>query len=84
MFFSPKAEDVRRKARFQAVATGLARDNGASSASHGEKKKADHTPHDHTHELGRVAVPCPSALGLFCAIRPNSMLSLSRLSLRAA
>ena len=42
--FRPNAEDVRRKAKFQAPATGLALDNGALSALHREKKKADHTP----------------------------------------
>ena len=47
-FCCPKAEDVRRKDRFQALATGLALDNGALSALHSEKKKADHTLHYHT------------------------------------
>ena len=46
-FCCPKAEDVRRKTRFQALATGLALDSGALSALHREKKKADHTLHHH-------------------------------------
>ena len=44
----PNTEDARRKARFRALATDLALDNGALSALHREKKKADHTLHDHT------------------------------------
>ena len=40
--------EVAAGARFQALATGLALDNGALSALHSEKKKADHTLHYHT------------------------------------
>ena len=47
-FCCPKAEDVKRNARFQALATGLVLDNGALSALYREKKKADHTMHYHT------------------------------------
>ena len=51
MPYCPSAEDVRRKARFQALATGVALTNGAVSALYCVKKKADHTLHDHTfHE----------------------------------
>ena len=49
MPYVPRAEDVRRKARFQAQATGLAFDNGAVAALLREKKKADHTLHDQTY-----------------------------------
>ena len=56
--FARRAEDVRRKARFHALATGLALDNGALGALRREKKKADHTPHDHTCWEARV---CPVA-----------------------
>ena len=49
-FCCPKGEDVRRKAKFQALATGLALDNGALSALHLEKKKADHTLHYYTSD----------------------------------
>ena len=37
--FRPNAEDVRRKAEFQAPATGLALDSGALRALHREKKE---------------------------------------------
>ena len=66
-FCCPEAEDVRRKAKFHALATGLAPHNGALSALHREKTKADHTLHYHTfHEgdpapcgSGCKATPCP-------------------------
>ena len=57
MLQGPRAEDERRKAKFQALATGLAFDNGAVSALLREKKKADLTLHDHTfHEYLLLSV----------------------------
>ena len=51
MSYGPRAEGVRRKARFRALVTGLAFETGAVSALLREKKKADHALHDHTfHE----------------------------------
>ena len=59
VLFCPNAEDARRKGGFQAQATGLALDNNALSALHREKKKADHTPHDHTSHVCTPRSPVP-------------------------
>ena len=56
--FESKTDDARRKARFQALATDLALDNGALSALHREKKKADHALHDHA-TLTICSEDCP-------------------------
>ena len=66
----PKTDDARRKARFQALATDLALDNGALSALHREKKKADHTLHDHA-TLTICSEDCPGIVVLPAGILNN-------------
>ena len=65
----PRAEDVRRKVRFQALATGLALTMGAVSALYREKKKAGHTLHDRTFDR------------YFCCSRDTQVIGEARLLL---